>query len=70
MGIDEEGYVSLFEQSRNEFRQDLALPDETEDDTELAARIRKGVEDGKSIFVTVLSAMGIEKITECSEKNN
>lgn len=70
MSIEEDGYVSLFEAEKNELRQDLALPDETDDDVETSRRIREGIEEGKNIYVTVLGAMGIEKITECSEKNN
>ncbi len=56
-------------ESTGEIREDLRLPDETDEDTELADKIKEGIDEGKSIFVTVLGSMGIEKITEMQEKN-
>ena len=52
-----------------ETREDLKLPEETENDEEITKRIQEGIENGKDIFVSVLSAMNIEKIVEAQEKN-
>jgi hypothetical protein len=49
-------------------RSDLILPDETDDEV-LAARINDGINSGKEVFVTVLAAMGIEKVNECKESS-
>ena len=61
MNINDEGYVTLMD-NQGVTREDLRLPDETEDDEELCQRIREANENGKNIYVTVLSAMNIEKI--------
>jgi hypothetical protein len=49
-------------------REDLSLPNETDDDSDVANRIKDAVENGRTIFVTVLNAMGIEKVIEAKEK--
>lgn len=51
-----------------ELRDDLKLPEESEEDNDLSQRIRDGVENGRDVFVTVLGAMNIEKIIEVQEK--
>jgi len=70
MSIDNEGYCSLMNTNTNELRSDIKLPDDTEDDLELATRIKNSVNDEKNQnnkMVTVLSAMNIEKIIEFKE---
>ncbi len=48
----------------------MKLPDETEKDVVLAQRIRDGLDEGKTVNVTVLSAMGIDKIFDVQEATN
>ena len=50
-------------------RQDLKLPDDTEDDQKLCKRIREALNEGKGIILTVLESMKIEKVVEMSDKN-
>ncbi len=68
LSCNEDGYLSLM-LPNGDYRDDLKLPDETEDDEETSKRITDGLESGKDIFVSVLSAMNIEKVIECQEKN-
>ena len=67
MSIDEQGYCSLMHTTTNELRSDIKLPDDTDEDLELAKQLKADLDSGKSMLVTVLSAMGIEKIVECKE---
>ena len=55
-------YCDLIDE-KGEMRSDLKLTDETEDDAEWARTIRDGIDTCKEVVVTVLSSMGIEKIT-------
>ncbi len=66
ISIDSDGYVTLMDVKGNT-RADLRLPNETEDDEVVAKRISDGLDAGKEVIVTVLSAMGIEKISETKE---
>jgi len=66
MSVDDEGYVSLVDK-QGKMRQDLKLPNEVEDDEVCSKRIIAGIESGKTVLVTVLSAMGIEKIEDAKE---
>ena len=66
MSVDDEGYIALVDKT-GKMRQDLKLPSETEDDAEVSKRITDGIESGKTILVTVLSAMKIEKIEDAKE---
>ena len=68
MSVDDDGYVSMIDKNGN-MRQDLKLPSEIEDDQVTSDRIKNGLADGKTILVTVLSAMGIEKIEDAKESN-
>jgi len=70
LSINADDYVSLYVTDTGEMREDLKLPDDTDADKELSERIRDGVEEGKNIYITVLSSMNIEKIIEMQEKNN
>jgi hypothetical protein len=51
-------------------RDDMRLPDENEKDIELAKRIQQLFEAGSNVYVVILSAMGIEKVIDASEKTN
>jgi len=64
--IDDEGFLSLMNDV-GECRNDIKLPDDTEDDIEISKRIKSYVEEGKECIVTILAAMGIEKVVECKE---
>lgn len=66
MSVDDEGYIALVDKT-GKMRQDLKLPSETEDDVEVSKKITDGLESGKTIIVTVLSAMKIEKIEDAKE---
>mmetsp|Transcript_69005 Transcript_69005/g.159912 ORF Transcript_69005/g.159912 Transcript_69005/m.159912 type:complete len:171 (+) Transcript_69005:67-579(+) len=63
----ESGQVSLLLEDGGT-KEDLNLPtfvttgEPTEDDTKVQEEIKKGLADGKSLLVAVLSACGIEKI--------
>ena len=45
-----------------EMREDLQLPSQTEEDQKLADTMRTDFEEGKELVVSVLKAMGEEKI--------
>jgi translation initiation factor 5A len=68
IGIDGENFCTVMDSVGNT-RSDLKLPEDTEDDAVLSARIKESVDDGKEVFVTILSAMEIEKICEMKESN-
>ena len=63
MGVDDDNYVSLIDKLGNP-KNDLKLP---EDEPEVSKKIRDGIDNGKIIIVTVLGAMGIEKIEDAKE---
>lgn len=67
LSVNEEGYCSLMDTNTNDLREDVRLPDDTDEDEDLAKRLKVALEEGKSMNVTVLSAMGIEKIVEMKE---
>jgi translation initiation factor 5A len=67
ISLDGDGFLTLMDSKTGEIRSDLKLPDETEDDAELSKKLTAAIDDGKEINVTVLSAMGIEKIVEFKE---
>ena len=50
-------------------RDDMKLPEETDDDKVVSKRITEGLDELKDIFCTVLAAMNIEKVVESCEKN-
>ena len=49
-------------------RQDLKLPDDTEEDAKLSERIKEALNEGREIILTVLESMKIEKVVEMSDK--
>jgi hypothetical protein len=68
MSILPEDYVSLFFEGTGEMREDLRLSEENDDDKDLAERIKSALEAEKSVYVSVLNSMGIEKIIEMQIK--
>ena len=66
IAIDADGYCSLMDNA-GKIRDDVRLPEDTEEDQELSKRIREYVESGKEILITILAAMDIEKIIEAKE---
>ena len=50
-------------------RQDIKLPDDTEEDQKLSDKIKEALNDGKEIVLTVLESMKIEKVIEMAEAN-
>ena len=69
MSIDDEGYVSLLDKLGT-IRSDLTLPKDSEDDQQMSQKIQNAVEEGKTVLVTVLGAMAIEKIEDFKESND
>jgi translation initiation factor 5A len=67
ISVDGEGFLTIMDSKTGTTRSDLKLPDETEDDAELCKKLLAAIEEGKEINVTVLAAMGIEKIIEFKE---
>lgn len=70
MSVDDDSYVTLFDPNGGEPRSDLKLPDDTPDDERVRNVIQDGLNEGKEIMVTVLSSMGIEKITDPKESTS
>lgn len=68
IAVDMDGFVTLMTE-KGDIRSDLKLPEETENDQKCSARIQSALEDGRECFVTVLGAMGIEKISEVTKDN-
>lgn len=68
IAVDGDGYLTLMDDKANT-RSDLKLPDETENDETVASRIKNALEDGRECIVTILSAMGIEKVSEVVKDN-
>ena len=69
MSVDEEKFVSMVDKT-GAMRQDLKLPDDTDDDKECAKRINSLLEAGKVVLVTVLKSMNIEKIEDAKESTD
>ena len=65
--VDVDGYLTLMDK-QGTTRQDLKLPDDTDEDQELSKRIREALAEEKEILVTVLESMKIEKVVEMNFK--
>ena len=65
--IDKDGYLTLMDKQGNS-RQDLKLPDETEEDQKLSERIKAAHDEGKELIITVVECLGIEKVFEMSDR--
>lgn len=66
ISVDDDNFVTIMDKG-GKIRSDLKLPTETDDDLVIGARIKAGIESGKSVLCTVLGAMGIEKIEDAKE---
>lgn len=67
--VTEDGFVALMADN-GDMREDLQLPTQTEDDQKLAETIRNDFEEGKELVISVLKAMGEEKIIASKVANN
>jgi translation initiation factor 5A len=67
MSVDGDGYLTLMDDKGN-IRSDLTLPNETENDEVVAERIKTALDGGRECFVTILSAMDIEKVAEVAKE--
>lgn len=67
MGIDDQSYLTLTGND-NKTRQDIKFSEETEDDSELAERIKDEFFKGEIVYVSIMSSMGLEKITDFYKK--
>ena len=65
---DEDGFVTLMDK-QGTTRQDLKLPDETENDKIINGRIREWISGGREMTVTIVEALKIEKNAEVSSKS-
>uniref|UniRef100_A0A0G4H2U3 Eukaryotic translation initiation factor 5A n=1 Tax=Chromera velia CCMP2878 TaxID=1169474 RepID=A0A0G4H2U3_9ALVE len=61
MDITDEGYMSLIDGSGN-MKEDVKIPDASEDDQKLVAEMKGGLDSGKQVVVSVISAMGLERV--------
>ena len=68
VSVNEEDYVTFIDKD-GEFREDLKLP-EDEDLQEMCAKLKKDLEDDKNLLITVISAMGDEKIIAYRDDKN
>ena len=62
LDIDEDGYVTLFDDETNESTEDQKLRDKKVD-----LDIKKNFEEGKDLIVTVISAMGESAVIDFKE---
>ena len=60
--IDEDGYITLFDEETNETSEDQKLRDKKID-----VDIKKNFEEGKDLIVTVISAMGESAVIDFKE---
>ena len=68
ININNEGYLSLMD-VQGKLREDLKLPNDTDEDKKLSERIKTAYNEGKTLIITVIEAMGIEKVFEMSDRN-
>jgi translation initiation factor 5A len=65
MDVQEDGFLVLLNEDGTT-KEDLKLP-ETEDDLELSIQIKTMFGQGTDILVSVMSAMGQEKVVGCRQ---
>lgn len=63
LDIDDEGFVTIMD-DKNDTRADIQLNVDTDD---IHKKVKDDFDEGKDLFVTVLAAMGTEKIIACKE---
>lgn len=61
LNISEDGFLDLMMEN-GETREDLTLPDQTDEDKKIAEQIRTDFAAGKELVLSVLKAMDDEKI--------
>jgi translation elongation factor IF5A len=66
----EDAFLILFDPDTGNIRSDLSLPNQTEDDKRNAFIIQESCDKGENIYVTVLSAMGEEKVVDLRQEYN
>ena len=54
--VDADGYLTLMDK-QGSTRQDIKLPDDTDEDQKLSERIREALNEGKEIILTVLESI-------------
>lgn len=64
--IKDDGFVFLTDKN-GVTKEDLKLPDETDDDKEVSKRIQELIANEKTPMISVLKSMGMEKIETCKE---
>jgi translation initiation factor 5A len=64
--VSEDGYVSLMSPEDGATKEDLKLP---ADEPEISQKLKDAVASGTELIVSVLSAMGEEKIVAAKESN-
>lgn len=68
MDVQEDGFLVLLNEDGTT-KEDLKLP-EGEDDRELSEQVKSMFESGKDILVSIMSAMGMEKVVGVREAQN
>ena len=68
LDVDADGFLTLMDK-QGSTRQDIKLPDDTDEDQKLADRIKEALSEGREIILTVLESMKIEKVVEMTEAN-
>lgn len=63
LNVDDEGYITIMD-DKNETREDLRLD---VDGNDVHSRVKKDFDEDKDLLVTVLAAMGIEKVIAVKE---
>lgn len=61
VNIDDEGYLSLFDPNAKDMKEDIVIKDNKYLD-ELMSKLEEAEENDKILVVTVMSAMGTEKV--------
>ncbi len=65
LDIDEEGFITVMD-DKHDTREDLQIDPEND---EVHKKVKEDFDEGKDLIVTVLSAMGKEKVIACKEQN-
>ena len=69
LDVADDGYATLMDDD-GDTREDIMCPDENSPDPKLGEQIRAALEEGKSVAVTVTSAMNEEAITGFKIEND
>ena len=60
--IDDSGFLSLFDEDAGEQLEDIRCPE-----GEIGTKLKTMLDEDKSLIVTILKAMGEEKVIDCKE---